>query len=457
MGDFDRVFVAPSAAELNEALRVAAATANAERRALGLRWPPPRLPRTLARVQAEAEGVQVWGDGVEGDLPRERTEVALAWWRDFIGRPHVRILGRRGQAAWSHGQPRRALAAVYGEQALVRVRGREAEAVLVLCPCGAWGEPDTLGWMGDRCGPCHDRRSAGQEPPRAWPAFAEGGAASVACAGWALAVLRGAGWGPSPLDVWDVQTGRQTASCKVDLGEGASVAVSPDGRFLGRVGVGGDNDLIVWDTATGRQVKWLPIDGPPFVFAPDGGAVWGLYRGSAAVCPLPGGEVWRRQPDRDDGAQALALSPDGRRVALGRRIDVLVRAADGRELARQTLPHPRRTRPAFAADGRLFVVVRSHLARDPVTLFEVGAGRSVAELAWPWPASVWEMELNVAPDGGTAAVAWGRLLRAWPLDGSAFLEGHDVARCAFLPDGRLLTFGGRDGAVNLWPAEALRC
>src|SRR5262245_31026330 len=100
---------------MKEALRAAAGALNAGR------WPSPHLSPPLARLRDEAEGEQVW----QGPSPRFRPQarLSLAWWRDLLGRPHVRVTGRAGDPDWLRDQPGAPLAAVYPERALVRVRG----------------------------------------------------------------------------------------------------------------------------------------------------------------------------------------------------------------------------------------------------------------------------------------------------------------------------------------------
>jgi len=43
------------------------------------------------------------------------------------------------------------------------IAGRQAE-LLALCECGVCAKPSSIGWTGERCGPCHDRREEGAGP-----------------------------------------------------------------------------------------------------------------------------------------------------------------------------------------------------------------------------------------------------------------------------------------------------
>jgi hypothetical protein len=70
---------------------------------------------------------------------------------------------------------------------------------------------------------------------------------------------------------------------------------------------------------------------------------------------------------------------------------------------------------------------------------------------------------SFAPGGRLLASCNARgVLRVWSLPATAgggaaaAASGADFTRCAWLPDGDLLTFSRQDGAVRLWPAALLR-
>ncbi len=93
-------------------------------------------------------------------------EVIAAWWTDPAGRKHVRVIGRtrhrfarmrrevelRSLPPWWH---------VYPEAVLGVREQNDGERYIAVCRCGAVGRPESLGWMGDTCGPCFDRRADG--------------------------------------------------------------------------------------------------------------------------------------------------------------------------------------------------------------------------------------------------------------------------------------------------------
>lgn len=97
-------------------------------------------------------------------------EVVAGWWTDPAGRKHVRVIGRT-RSYYSRTRSETELRAlppwwqVYPE-AVLGVRGATdgGERYIAACRCGAIGTPESLGWMGDRCGPCFDRIADGGVP-----------------------------------------------------------------------------------------------------------------------------------------------------------------------------------------------------------------------------------------------------------------------------------------------------
>src|SRR5438067_1238834 len=107
---------------------------------------------------------------------------------------------------------------IYPDFVYLGQRGRKWH-VLAACPCGVAGKPEAIGWVGDRCAACHDRREEGLGDP--------------AAAARRLAT-------PVTFSVYDV----------------GSVAFSDDGRKLAAATIS-PQVLAVWGLATGqlRQLK----------------------------------------------------------------------------------------------------------------------------------------------------------------------------------------------------------
>jgi hypothetical protein len=162
-GVADIRLIDPTGAQLVAALRKAHAAAN--------RKVNPHLPR-----MERDDGF--WGrfarDCLREPAGRRRSckagpqtpEVIAGWWTDPAGRRHFRVVGRtrhrwegirgegelRGFPPWWH---------VYPESVLAVRLANGGEAFLACCRCGKVGTPGSLGWMGDTCGPCFDRRADG--------------------------------------------------------------------------------------------------------------------------------------------------------------------------------------------------------------------------------------------------------------------------------------------------------
>jgi RNA polymerase sigma factor (sigma-70 family) len=169
--------------------------------------------------------------------------------------------------------------------------------------------------------------------------------------------------------VWDAATGSETRAFGTDRPKTFASAASPDGRFVGAVGMEGefeehviDSELVVWDAATGAVHRKLPV---------------GELTGAVEV----GG--------------SLAFTPDGRHVALAtaaegrQRIDVRWWALDGSDSGRwATRGHGCRPFPLAVSDGPGLVAVGSgeQSSRSVIRVFDAKSGREkVVEGGLPGP------------------------------------------------------------------------
>jgi hypothetical protein len=428
MATYDRFLIDPSEAELVRALGAAARVAN---RRLGERR---RLERTAetwrrsVRLHARrAEGRQVWTAG-RGGAPAAHVE--MAWWTDPLGRRHVRVkgerLGRTGrQAARSSPFKGWPLWHLYPERLLLSEWGGRKE-LLAFCGCGAAGPPEALAWMGERCGPCHDRREEG---------------------------------GPAHFE--------RPGVLHAPRGPGLGIAFAPDGREL--AGLGADGKVRLWDCATGEGRllhERSAGHATAFAFAPDGETV-AVGCNPGLLLLDRGGRRRRLLTGSTLYVFCLGYSPDGRFLAVGgyggngnRLFDLSRRAAAGAEW----LPGRAAVRLAFAPDGRHLYAVdlagalfRVPLPAGPEVMFEAGVLPPQDENAAHYPPAV---ALACSPDGRYVAAAAAnagrrrfhvyepdtgraRALRPPPLG--------PVLALAFAPDGRSLACGGGwPGNARLW-------
>ncbi|MGE0128730.1 MAG: protein kinase [Blastocatellales bacterium] len=229
------------------------------------------------------------------------------------------------------------------------------------------------------------------------------------------------GSGDRTAKLWDVSAGREIATLKGHTLRVSVVAFSPDGKTLATGSR--DETVKLWETATGLE-RFTIQTGKSWVhslaFSPsssmDGGK---LLVGQEQERKLKFYDAANGRPipvnfENDDIARAIAVSPDGKKIAASsiHRTVTLWDATTKRQLA----------------------VLRGHTGE-------------VSSIAF-------------SPDGQTLATASGdrtvKLWRAATGQETATLKGHlsNVYSIAFAPDGRRLVTGAADRTVKLWDVEA---
>jgi WD40 repeat protein len=222
------------------------------------------------------------------------------------------------------------------------------------------------------------------------------------------------GAGKAGVAVWPVSKSRRPLATFDQKGPFAA-AFSPDGKLVATGDL--DGKVRLWRPDTRTLVDELLPPGRPSpvraVSFSAGGSrlaaanglratVWTLSKGGARILRSSGREVW-----------AVALSPDGMRVATGDtggRIQVWnMRTGDRADLnghsdAIESL--------AFSSDGKLLVSASDD---ETARIWDAETGRPIAEL-----------------------------------------RGHDgiVHSAAFAPDGKLVVTGGKDGTIRTWSTSS---
>ena len=208
---------------------------------------------------------------------REVPEVVAGWWTDPAGRKHVRIVGRtrkrwsrlRGEVEmrslppWWH---------VYPEAVLGVRQKKEGERYMAVCRCGAVGAPEALGWMGDTCGPCFDRRAEGGTPSGGFGQFS--------------------GWSPHLVRFAFTADGRQLVGQNLD---GGYQKVNRD-----------DATAVTVKRKAHNYVTAVGVNGGTITLAAQDGTVYRWREGADEVETLLAKRTWGR----------VAMTPDGGRVAL---------------------------------------------------------------------------------------------------------------------------------------------
>jgi WD40 repeat protein len=261
--------------------------------------------------------------------------------------------------------------------------------------------------------------------------------------------------------LWDAATGE---SCAVLPHPNVVRALefSPDSSWL-VTGCSPDESLRVWNVATAREDRKLKGPGTvpqAIALSPDGARIAAANGdGMTTITETATGKRVRSfQIDKRDAVKkALAYSPDGRLLACtgedGTQIDVWDTQTHHR-LARLTGHIAVVYSVAFSGDGLLLA---SASGDRTVRVWNVAAATCVAVLTGHTD-EVFSAVFH--PDGKRLASAGrDRAIWLWDLASSeevARLEGHTnfVFSLAFSPDGTSLASGSGDGTVRIWDTES---
>jgi WD40 repeat protein len=257
------------------------------------------------------------------------------------------------------------------------------------------------------------------------------------------------GWTDKTVRVWDVESGKETAT---QPGQGA-VAISPDGRTIAFAG--NDRKARVWNREKGGEPTLLPTPSryvAALAFSPDG------KRLALGGNPML---IWDLESEKaldqfDSGfTQAMAFSPDGKQIAYGRLMSVSLRdiaAATTRELTQLTEPYHLAAveTVAFSPDGKL-LASGSHDAT--VRLWDPASGRQLVNIR---AHSYWVNHVRFSPDGSLLASACqDDTIGLWdPKTGKELRRLRSSEqwpdRLAFSSDGATLCSVGNYGSFYQW-------
>ncbi len=447
---------------------------------------------------ARPEGVAIWWADkgrVETFPPTPRATLLGVVWRTTPGGQRmVRVVGRRIEPFQEHpshrfGPPWRswpALCLLDPDHAVMRtLPGCEAETI-ALCDCGAVGRPEKLGWMASRCGPCHDHfedhgKPVGQsDGPLTLRTAGQLLRVGFLPSGQALAALEWIGQGEAlKVAIWDRQTGKCQSEQVLSSTERLMTPVEiKEGLIL----QGLYSFYWIGNNPPARRRLSRPNNG--VAYAVEGSQITAVcYDGEGLRRDLTAGEDWQqgwpqRRNGRDEIYAAIALAPDGSRVALGRTGGVveLFDRAGGEGLTLQPRDmdeegrHQRVRTLAFSPDGKLLAAGagRSGFVEDPreewwgrnggIYLYDTATGKLLTSFPTPKDDI---MAVAFSPDGsflfcGSTDCTIRVVDLASPAE-SVVLSGHvgGVNALAFSPDGETLASAGGDGLVRFWPWRRL--
>ena len=244
-------------------------------------------------------------------------------------------------------------------------------------------------------------------------------------------------------------------------GEVLALAFSPDSTWLVSGCVPGES-LNIWDVATARLSKEFKGPGTDWIQAiavsPDGARIAaGDADGSATVMDAAtGAEVHFFRMATGGTKKSLAYSPDGQLLAGTGEDSTQIDIRDAQTLrptARLTGHTGFVYSVAFSSDGH---PLASASGDRTVRVWEVAAARCVAVLTGHTDEV---FTATFLPDGKRLATAGrDRAILLWGLSTSeevARLEGHTnyVFSLAFSTDGATLVSGSGDGTVRIWDTQ----
>jgi WD40 repeat protein/serine/threonine protein kinase len=260
-------------------------------------------------------------------------------------------------------------------------------------------------------------------------------------------------WDATPLEE---KPAEEPLTLPVNLGGGVrDVAFHPDGQWLASVA----DDVKLWGRHTGKALFTLPDSKACWciAFSPDGQRLAGGKRGEVKVWDVPTGQQLHSLAGFSNVTSRMAFSPDSRHLVsahLDRTVRVWDMATGHRE---DRIPRAHAIAIfglALSPDGKSVVTASGD---ETVKVWDAATGRRISTLEPPHAGYPWCVAFR----------SDGKLLASASMDGTIKFwdtqswkpRGEDlrdptggVKSLAFSPDGRLLAWGSTDATVKVWDA-----